>query len=136
MTDRTQRCLAAVALTAALLSTGCVQVPGGAPAPAPAPAGAAVDPPAAAPSQPAVRTGTLQVVQWPQLSIDRKQFRAAPGARIVNRNNLTVTPNQVPPGAMVQYELDGSGQVRLMRLLDPHSVDHVSPPRGPTGSAQ
>jgi hypothetical protein len=136
MTDRTQRCLAAVALTAALFVVGCVQVPSGAPAPAPAPAGTAVNAPAAAPAPQAVRTGTLQVVQWPVLTIDRKEFRAAPGARIVNRNNLTVTPNQVPPGAKVQYELDGTGQVRLMRLLDPHGGEQVSPPRGPTGSAQ
>lgn len=135
MTDRSKRCLPAIALAAALSITGCVQVPSGASAPAPAPADTAVEA-AAVPTPAAVRTGTLQVLQWPVLTIDRKQFRAAPGARIVNRNNLTVTPNQVPPGAKVQYELDGSGQVRLMRLLDPHGGEHVSPPRGPAGSAQ
>lgn len=62
--------------------------------------------------------GRLSVVQWPNLTIDNKPLRAAPGARIINSNNMMMTPNMIPAGARVEYQLDGAGQVRLLRILD------------------
>jgi len=40
--------------------------------------------------------GRLTIVQWPVISIDGHELRAAPGARIFTSGNLTVTPNAVP----------------------------------------
>jgi hypothetical protein len=112
-------------------AAGCVQVPQSAGGEAAAPTADA------APVAPASRAGSLQVVQWPIITIDRREFRAAPGARILNSNNLTLTPNRVPPGAKVQYELDGLGQVRLIRVLDAGAAgERVSPPRGPASGPQ
>lgn len=107
--------------------TACVTVPDGGAQPAPAsdvrapgasaPATTRTDA-SAAPAAPGARaTGRIAIVQWPLVMIDRKELRAAPGARILSPANLTVTPNQVPPDARVQYELDAMGQVRTIWLL-------------------
>lgn len=61
--------------------------------------------------------GRIQIGQWPNLTIDNKPMRAAPGARILGAGNRMITANLVPPGARVKYELDGMGQVRSIRLL-------------------
>ena len=61
--------------------------------------------------------GRIQISQWPNLTIDNKPMRAAPGARIIGPGNRMITANLVPPGARVKYELDGMGQVRSIQLL-------------------
>ncbi len=99
----------------ALVLTACAQVPPSAGEAATAPATGAAAPVAAA--TPAARSGRLTIVQWPNVQIDGRPMRAAPGARILNTNNLTVTPNMVPPDTQVSYELDGIGQIRLLRIL-------------------
>jgi hypothetical protein len=76
---------------------------------------AAAQQPAAARSKSYI--GKLTVMQWPQMEFDGKSLRAAPGARIVNVNKLTVTPNRVPPGTRVRIEFNDDGQVRLIQLL-------------------
>jgi hypothetical protein len=103
-----------LASAALALTAGCSQVPE-----------QASDAPAALPSASAsapgeasrAAAGRLTIVQWPDIRIDDKTLRAAPGARIINSNNMMMTPNMVAPGARIQYELDGSGQVRLIRVL-------------------
>ncbi len=57
-------------------------------------------------------TGTV-----PLVTIDGKEMRMAPGARIMNTGNTSVTPNQVPPNSRVRYKLDASGQVSQVWLL-------------------
>ena len=100
----------------AALAGGCKQVPQSAPAAETAlPSAAASAPERAAASATA---GRISIRQWPNLTIDNKALRAAPGARIINSSNLMMTPNMVPEGARVQYELDATGQVRLIRVLD------------------
>ncbi len=64
------------------------------------------------------RKGRFTALQLPLVSIDGKQFRLAPGARILNTNNLTVTPNLVPAGTPVRYELDAQGLVRTVWIVD------------------
>ncbi|MGZ9031687.1 MAG: hypothetical protein ACXW2G_09945, partial [Burkholderiaceae bacterium] len=59
-------------------------------------------------------TGTV-----PLVTIDGKEMRMAPGARIMNAGNTSVTPNQVPPNSRVRYKLDASGQVSQVWLLPP-----------------
>jgi hypothetical protein len=106
----------AIALVAA-----CQQVPqNAAPAPEAAlPSAAANAPGSVARQAPA---GRISIRQWPEIVIDNKPLRAAPGARILNSNNLMLTPNMIPEGARVQYELDGAGQVRLIRVLGPNAA--------------
>jgi hypothetical protein len=63
------------------------------------------------------RSGRLTVTAWPQVTVDRKPLRLAPGARILNLNNATVTPNAVPPDSPVRYQLDAGGQIRMVWLM-------------------
>jgi hypothetical protein len=114
-----QKLIAGIAIAlSALFAAGCKQVPQNASAPEAQVPSAAASAPAAAAA--ASAPGRISIQQWPNLTIDGKPLRAAPGARIVNSNsNLMMTPNMVPDGARVQYELDGTGQVRLIRVLDP-----------------
>jgi hypothetical protein len=62
--------------------------------------------------------GTINAATASQVDIDGKVFRLAPGARILNQRNLTVTPNMVAPGAPARYTLDATGQVRAIWLVD------------------
>jgi len=104
---------------AAALIAACSQLPRGATdGGTPLPSAAASAPGSASR---ATAAGRLTVVQWPNITIDDKALRAAPGARIFNSNNLMMTPNMLTSGARVQYELDGAGQVRMIRVLDGRS---------------
>ncbi len=67
--------------------------------------------------------GRLTIVQWPVISIDGHELRAAPGARIFTSGNLTVTPNTVPPDTRVRYLLNGAGQVQTIWLTAAPSND-------------
>jgi hypothetical protein len=62
--------------------------------------------------------GRFTALQLPLVSIDGKLLRLAPGARILNTNNLTVTPNLVPADTPVRYELDAQGLVRTVWIVD------------------
>jgi hypothetical protein len=62
--------------------------------------------------------GRLTALQIPLVTIDGKEFRLAPGARIFNANNLSVTPNLVPAGTPVRYELDAQGMIRTVWIVD------------------
>jgi hypothetical protein len=61
--------------------------------------------------------GTMTTGQLPMVTIDGKEYRLAPGARIVGADNRSVTPNQVAAGSRVRYRLDSSGQVSQVWLL-------------------
>src|SRR5512134_225037 len=50
--------------------------------------------------------------------IDGKTLQFAPGARILNQRNLTVTPNMLVPGSRARYALDSGGRVRAIWLVD------------------
>lgn len=52
------------------------------------------------------------------IEIDGKAFRLAPGARILNKRNLTVTPNMIEPGAQARYLLDATGAVKSVWIVD------------------
>ena len=49
--------------------------------------------------------------QLPEVTIDGKTLRLAPGARILNRRNLTVTPNKLALGSRARYTTDATGRV-------------------------
>jgi hypothetical protein len=102
-----------------VLIAACERMPrSAAPAETQVPSAAASAPESAARNAAGAPAGRIEIGQWPELKIDDKALRAAPGVRIINSNNLMMTPNMVPRGARVQYELDGMGQVRLIRVLD------------------
>ncbi len=63
--------------------------------------------------------GTMSAGTLPMVSIDGKDMRLAPGARIVSTSNTSITPNQVPAGSRVRYKLDANGQVSQVWLLPP-----------------
>jgi hypothetical protein len=72
--------------------------------------------------------GTINAATASQIDIDGKVFRLAPGARILNQRNLTVTPNMVKPGAPARYTLDATGQVRAIWLVDENDRTDTQPP--------
>jgi hypothetical protein len=61
--------------------------------------------------------GTMSTGPLPVVTIDGKEMRLAPGARIVGANNTSVTPNQVAPNSRVRYRVDANGQVSQVWLL-------------------
>lgn len=61
--------------------------------------------------------GVMTTGQIPAVKIDGKDYRLAPGARIIGVNNISITPNQVPAGSKVRYRLDSSGQVSQVWVL-------------------
>ncbi len=63
--------------------------------------------------------GTMTTGQLPEVAIDGKPMRLAPGARVYNAANLTITPNQVPAGSRVRYKTDATGLVNQVWLLPP-----------------
>src|SRR5512139_1809540 len=63
--------------------------------------------------------GTMTRGQLPEVTIDGKAMRLAPGARVYNAANLTITPNQVPAESRVRYKTDAMGQVSQIWLLPP-----------------
>jgi hypothetical protein len=65
--------------------------------------------------------GTMTTQQLPIVSMDGKEMRLAPGARIVNVGNLSITPNQVPAASRVRYKLDAAGQISQIWILPPEA---------------
>ena len=62
--------------------------------------------------------GTMTTGPLPLVTIDGKEMRLAPGARIMGANNASVTPNQVAPNSPVRYRVDATtGQVTQVWLL-------------------
>ncbi len=62
-------------------------------------------------------TGMMTTGQLPEVTIDGKAMRLAPGARIYNQSNLTITPNQLPAKSRVRYKTDAMGLVTQVWVL-------------------
>lgn len=63
--------------------------------------------------------GVMTTQSMPDVQIDGRQMRLAPGARIVGANNSSITPNQMPANSKVRYRVDASGLVTHVWLLAP-----------------
>jgi hypothetical protein len=61
--------------------------------------------------------GTMTPGTLPEVTIDGKAMRLAPGARIVNTGNLSITPNEVPANSRVRYKTDAAGQINQVWIL-------------------
>jgi hypothetical protein len=64
------------------------------------------------------RSGRFTAQQFPMVSIDGREYRLAPGARIYSRNHLTLTPNLVPTDSPVKFVINSDGQIQTVWLID------------------
>ncbi|HTT12546.1 MAG TPA: hypothetical protein VMG60_16825 [Burkholderiaceae bacterium] len=62
--------------------------------------------------------GKITAATVSQVEIDGKTYSLAPGTRILNQHNLSVTPNMVAAGSPARYVLDAGGRVRAIWLVD------------------
>jgi hypothetical protein len=72
-------------------------------------------------------SGKITAATASQVEIDGKVLRLAPGARILNQRNLTVTPNMVASGSSARYALNAGGQVRAIWLVDDNDRSTAAP---------
>jgi hypothetical protein len=63
------------------------------------------------------KRGSIVQIQDSVIEIDGQQLRLSPGARVLGQNNLVIMPMSLPPGALVKYTLDGSGQIFRVWVL-------------------
>ena len=63
------------------------------------------------------KRGNIVHVQGAIVEIDGQQMRLSAGAQIRSQNNLIIVPMSLPPGALVKYTLDGSGQIHRVWVL-------------------
>jgi|SRR5882672_2041551 len=71
--------------------------------------------------------GKITAATASQVEIDGKVYRLAPGTRIFNQRNLTVTPNMIQPNAPARYALDEGGNVRAIWLVDEDDQTGAAP---------
>ena len=71
--------------------------------------------------------GTITAASASRLEIDGKVYQLAPGTRILNQRNLTVTPNMVPKDARARFTLDAGGQIRAVWLVDSDDLPSAGP---------
>ena len=63
------------------------------------------------------KRGNIVHVQDGIVRIDGEQMRLSAGAQIRSRDNLFIVPMSLPPGALVKYTLDSSGQIHRVWVL-------------------
>ena len=80
------------------------------------------------------RSGRMTSLQLPTVSIDGRDYRLAPGARIYSRNHLTLTPNLVPADSPVRFVVNGDGQIQTVWLIDPKDAPKGERRTGPRGN--
>jgi hypothetical protein len=61
------------------------------------------------------RTNTQRV--YPEISLNSKTYQLAPGGRIIDSNNRSLTHNQLISNAPVALRLDTNHQISLLWLL-------------------
>ena len=70
----------------------------------------------------AAKRGNIVHIQGSIVEIDGQRMQLAAGAQIRSRDNLFVVPMSLPPGALVKYELDATGQIRRVWVLTPEEA--------------
>ena len=80
------------------------------------------------------RAGRMSSQQLPVVNINGRDYRLAPGARIYNRNHLTLTPNLVPANSPVRFVLNGDGQIQTVWLIDSEDLPRGEQRSGPRGN--
>lgn len=77
------------------------------------------------------RSGRMTSHQLPLVTIDGRDYRLAPGARIFSRNHLTVTPNLVAADSPVKFVLNRDGQIQTVWLIDAKELSKGERRTGP-----
>lgn len=57
--------------------------------------------------------GVIEIGNFPEGQLDGKAIRFAPGARIMNRQNLSLLPMAIKGKLRVLYQLDPLGQIQI-----------------------
>jgi hypothetical protein len=78
------------------------------------------------------RRGYLSYVRESVVSLDGKEIKVAPGGQIRGANNLLVLPSQLPPNALVKYQLDGGGSLFRAWILTPDEAKKPDKYANPT----
>jgi len=63
------------------------------------------------------KRGSMVHIQDTAVELDGKPMRLSPAAQIRGQNNLIIVPMSLPPGALVKYTLDNSGQLHRVWVL-------------------
>ena len=63
------------------------------------------------------RRGNIVHIQDFVVEIDGQRMRLSAGAQVRDQDNLIIVPMSLPPGALVKYTLDGTGQIRRVWVL-------------------
>jgi len=68
------------------------------------------------------KRGSIVHIQDAVVQIDGQPMRLSAGAQTRGENNLIIVPMSLPPGALVKYTLDGSGQIHRVWVLTPEEA--------------
>lgn len=68
------------------------------------------------------KRGNIVHLQETIVEVDGQPMRLSAGAQIRSRDNLFIVPMSLPPGALVKYTLDGSGQIHRVWVLTPEET--------------
>ncbi|MCU0804741.1 MAG: hypothetical protein MUF79_06605 [Burkholderiales bacterium] len=63
--------------------------------------------------------GVMTHVSQNIVSVNGQTMQLSPGARIWNRDNLTITPTMLPRESLVDYVVDGNKQIFRVWILTP-----------------
>jgi hypothetical protein len=81
--------------------------------------------------------GTLVMGVFPQASIEGRDVRFAPGARILNTANLLQLPLSIQQPVVIRYRLDTQGQIQeawILNSAEEQAARQSSRPRALGGS--
>jgi hypothetical protein len=63
------------------------------------------------------KRGNIVHIRESLVEIDGQPMRLSAGAQLRSRDNLLIVPVSLPPGALVKYTLDGTGQIHRVWVL-------------------
>jgi len=73
--------------------------------------------------------GKLSAVRYPEVQINNRWHRLAPGIRIYDQRNHTILPTMLPQSSPVAYHLDAMGFVFQLWLITPEEAKAFPPPK-------
>jgi hypothetical protein len=68
------------------------------------------------------RVGEIRHLQDMVVEIDGAPQQLAPGAQIRDASNRIIVPTAIPPGTLVKYLVDATGQVQKVWILTPEEA--------------
>ncbi|HXM81991.1 MAG TPA: hypothetical protein VN929_08685 [Burkholderiales bacterium] len=68
------------------------------------------------------KRGAIRHLQEMVVEIDGARQQLAPGAQLRDAANRIILPTAIPPGTLVKYLVDASGQVQQVWILTPEEA--------------